>query len=286
MFVHVSVMPKEVLEGLALRPGMTVADLTAGGGGHLALIAEAVAQTGRVFGYDRDPRAHELDAAGGVAVKYPWVKLIQAPFSSISSEVQFDGVLADLGVSSPQLDTPERGLSFMQEGPLDMRMDTSSGETAYELIQELSEEELANVIYQYGEERLSRRIARAIKFVKPLPDSTLALADIIKRAYRGPRSKIHPATRTFQALRIAVNHELDELERLLASLASLVKPGGRAAIISFHSLEDRLVKNYFRNHPEAWRILTKKPLVASDEELSVNPRARSAKLRIAERVNV
>ena len=286
MFVHVPVMPREVLEGLALRPGMAVADLTAGGGGHLRLIAEAVGPTGQVLGYDQDSRAHELDAAGGVAAEYPWVKLTQARFSSIGSVRQFDALLADLGVSSPQLDTPERGLSFMQDGPLDMRMDTHSGKTAYELIGELSEEQLANVIYQYGEERLSRRIARAIKWVKPLPDSTVALADIIKRSYRGPRTKIHPATRTFQALRIAVNHELDELEALLGSLKGLMKIGGRVAIISFHSLEDRQVKNFFRSHPETWRIITKKPLTASDEELSINPRSRSAKLRIAERINL
>lgn len=308
MFKHLPVMSHETLEALALQSGFVVADVTAGGGGHLALLAQAVGPKGCVFALDQDPRAHELDAAGGVACKFPWVRLIQAPFSELPQILKIpfnppllkgeeippfekggpggilDALLADLGVSSPQLDTAERGLSFKHDGPLDMRMNTHAGITAYELIQHSSEEALANLIYELGEERLSRRIAKSIKAEKNLSNSTVAIANLITRAYRGPRTKIHPATRTFQALRMAVNHELDELKSLLSTLNTVIKPGGRVVIISFHSLEDRLVKNFFKENKQSWRVLHKKPLVPSEAELSENPRSRSAKLRVAERV--
>ncbi|MBL4818987.1 MAG: 16S rRNA (cytosine(1402)-N(4))-methyltransferase RsmH [Deltaproteobacteria bacterium] len=309
MYTHASVLPTEILDGLRLQSGSMVADVTAGGGGHLKLIAEAVGSTGRVLALDQDPRAHEPDAAGGVAQEYPWVKLIRARFSELEQVLKetgsrvkpgmtkdgpgmtietplLDALLADIGVSSPQLDDASRGLSFRQDGPIDMRMDPTSGISAYELIQQSSEEELANIIYNYGEERHSRRIARVIKNEKNLSNSTLALANLVARAYRGPRARIHPATRTFQALRIAVNHELEELESLLNQLPRCVKIGGRVAIISFHSLEDRLVKNFFRNNKEDWKIINKKPIIANESELKSNPRAKSAKLRIAERVNL
>ncbi|MES2504189.1 MAG: 16S rRNA (cytosine(1402)-N(4))-methyltransferase RsmH [Myxococcota bacterium] len=291
MFSHIPVMPTEVLEALALAPGMIVADVTAGGGGHLRLLAEAVGPNGQVIALDKDPRAHELDAAGGVAKEFPQVKLVRATFSELPQVLSdlglthLDGLLADIGVSSPQLDTPERGLSFKNDGPLDMRMNPDADLSALELIQSSSETTLANLIYEFGEERQSRPIARAIKAEKNLADSTTALAAIIARAYRGPRGKIHPATRTFQALRIAVNHELDELKALLSNLTSVIKPDGKAAIISFHSLEDRLVKNFFKENRESWLALTKKPVIPSDAEMSQNPRARSAKLRTAQRVN-
>lgn len=292
MFEHLPIMPREVIENLALKPGSIVADVTAGGGGHLKLLAEAVGPTGLVLALDKDARAHELDAAGGVAKAYPQVKLFKATFSELPRIMAeqnikaLDGLLCDLGVSSPQLDTDTRGFSFRNDGPLDMRMDQEAYPSAYELIKNTSETDLANLIYKYGEERQSRHIAKAIKQEKNLPDSTLGLANIIMRAYRGPRGKIHPATRTFQALRIAVNHELAELESLLANLDKIMAPHGRVAFISFHSLEDRPIKHYFKEHPESWRVLHKKPLIATELELSQNKRASSAKLRIAERINL
>lgn len=290
MFEHLPVMLREVMENLAIRPGSMVADVTAGGGGHLKLLAEAVGPAGTVIALDKDNQAHALDAAGGVSATFKQVKLFKATFSELPQILAqqkikaLDALLCDLGVSSPQLDTHERGFSFRQDGPLDMRMDQSSYPTAYELIQQTSETDLANLIYKYGEERQSRRIARAIKSEKNLPNSTLALASIISHAYVGPRSKIHPATRTFQALRMAVNQELSELEFLLSHLEKLMAPKGRVAFISFHSLEDRPIKHYFKQRPESWRVLHQKPIIASEFELSHNKRAKSAKLRIAERI--
>lgn len=282
-------MPQEVIENLAIQPGSIVADVTAGGGGHLRLLAKAVGPTGLVIALDKDSRAHELDAAGGVAKEFKQIKLFKATFLELPKILAeknihaLSGLLCDLGVSSPQLDTDVRGFSFRHDGPLDMRMDQDAYPSAYELIKQTSETELANLIYKYGEERQSRRIAKAIKYEKNLSDSTLALANIVMRAYTGPRGKIHPATRTFQALRIAVNQELSELESLLSNLDSLIKPGGRVAFISFHSLEDRPIKHYFKQHPESWHVLHKKPIIASELELSANKRAQSAKLRVAER---
>ncbi|MEI6805770.1 MAG: 16S rRNA (cytosine(1402)-N(4))-methyltransferase RsmH [Myxococcaceae bacterium] len=292
MFEHLPIMPEEVLENLAIQPGSIVADITAGGGGHLRLLAEAVGPTGLVIALDKDARAHELDAAGGVAKEFKQVKLFKATFSELPRILaeqkikNLNALLCDLGVSSPQLDTDERGFSFRHDGPLDMRMDQEAYPSAYELIRQTSETDLANLIYKYGEERQSRRIAKAIKYEKNLPDSTLGLANIIMRAYAGPRGKIHPATRTFQALRIAVNSELGELESLLSNLDKLMAPNGRVAFISFHSLEDRPIKHYFKQHPESWRVLHKKPIIASELELSQNKRATCAKLRIAERINI
>ena len=229
------------------------------------------------------------DAAGGVAQEFKQIRLFRATFSELPQILAdqkinaLDALLCDLGVSSPQLDTDTRGFSFRHDGPLDMRMDQDSYPSAYELIKQTSETDLANLIYKYGEERQSRRIAKAIKAERNLADSTLALANIILRAYAGPRGKIHPATRTFQALRITVNQELFELESLLSHLDQLIKPNGRVAFISFHSLEDRPIKHYFKQHPESWRVIHKKPIIASESELAINKRAQSAKLRIAER---
>ncbi len=295
---HVPVMLSEVLEALDLKAGDVVVDCTAGGGGHLQAFAERVGTAGRVIALDRDPRAHEDDAAGGVARRYaPRVTLIQRPFSEVRHALDDAGVdaadalFADLGVSSFQLDEGARGFSFQSDAPLDMRMDTTRGETARELIERLDEEELADVIFTLGDERKSRRIARAIKRARPT--TTSSLADVVAaasgsggargrgggRPRRGGGGRVHPATRTFQALRIAVNHELDELDALLASLPSVVRAGGRAAILSFHSLEDRRVKLCFKG--EGVSPLTKKPLVPSDDEIRRNPRSRSAKLRAA-----
>jgi 16S rRNA (cytosine1402-N4)-methyltransferase len=288
-FEHTTVMRGEVVKALAPRAGGTYVDVTLGGAGHTVAILEAEPKA-RIVGLDRDPFAIAA-AQERLAPVADRVTLIRAPFSLVRTELdvrsigRVDGLVADLGVSSPQLDDAERGMSFRREGPLDMRMDPDSGETALELIDRLSDDELADVIYQYGEERRSRRIARSIK--KALADGELRTTFDLRRATVravGPArvGGVDPATRTFQALRIAVNRELEELEALLASLPEVIAEGGVAAIISFHSLEDRLVKRAFQ--VDGWEPLTKKPMTASDEESVQNPRARSAKLRAARRV--
>lgn len=296
--VHMPVLKDEVMELLAIKPGDVVVDATAGGGGHLSAIAEAVGPSGRVIAFDRDPRAHLDDAAGGVARRFAdRVTLVQRPFGDIEAVLgelrisEVDALLADLGVSSMQIDDDARGFSFLREGPLDMRMDTSRGETARELLARVDETELADILYLLGEERASRRIARFIGATRPLPNTTTELAELISRALGGRKGRIHPATKSFQALRIATNRELDELDALLAALRRVVRVGGRAALISFHSLEDRKVKRCFNpvtrtsydDEAHPWRQLTKKPVVPTDEEIDRNPRARSAKLRVAER---
>jgi 16S rRNA (cytosine1402-N4)-methyltransferase len=291
---HVSVLPAEVLAQLDPKPSEVFVDATVGAGGHSQLLAERVLPGGRLIGLDRDPAMLQL--AGPRLASLP-VKLIQAPFSRLREVLDelnldaADGVLADLGVCSDQLDAAERGLSFTQPGPLDMRLDPATGEPASALLRRLSERDLADLIYRYGEERFSRRIARRIVEVRrrePLR-STEQLAELVRRCVpRPPRSRdrrrpaIDPATRVFQALRIAVNDELGELERLLQVLPRCVRPGGRVAIISFHSLEDRLVKQAFRDR-STWETLTRKPVQAGEEEEKNNPRARSAKLRAARR---
>lgn len=286
---HVSVLPAEVIAGLDPKPGQTIVDATVGVGGHTELLAKAVQPGGRVVGIDQDPTMleHARTRLSGLPVS-----LFHANFEDLPEVLQklqidrVDGLLADLGFCSDQLANPARGFSFQHDGPLDMRLDPSSGEPVSALVRRLHERELADIIYRYGEERHSRRIAKAIvetRKTSPI-ETTAQLAEIVRRCV--PRSKglgIDPATRTFQALRIAVNDELGALERLLAVLPECVAPGGRAAIISFHSLEDRLVKQAFRER-EVWEALTKKPVVAADEEIAANPRARSAKLRVARRV--
>jgi 16S rRNA (cytosine1402-N4)-methyltransferase len=284
---HVPVMPVAVLHACAVTPGQLVVDCTAGGGGHLARFADAVGDGGRVIALDRDERAFADDAAGGVARERTNVTLVRSPFSQARAALdelgveRADVVFADLGVSSFQLDEGERGFSFRADAPLDMRMDTSRGETAAEFVASLSESDLADVIYRYGEERGSRRVARAIKQARP--QTTQQLVDAVFRALGPQRGRIHPATRTFQALRIAVNAELLELETLLAALPSLLRPGGRAGFLTFHSLEDRLVKQAFRARRDdgRFRQTTKKPVVADEDEQRTNPRSRSAKLRVA-----
>lgn len=296
--IHISVLADEVLELLAVKAGDVVVDATAGAGGHFGRFAKAVGPTGRVIGLDRDPRAFEDGAAGGIAARFrPQATLHRATFSSVRDVLtqlgvsHVDGLLCDLGVSSMQLDESHRGFSFRNDGPLDMRMDPESGLTAWELLAESDEREIADILYQFGEEHRSRRVARAIKKAWPLPDSTLALADVIARALGGVRGRIHPATKSFQALRIAVNGELQELDALLDVLPDILRPGGRAAIISFHSLEDRRVKHRFRAAASAqdgraavYRLCTKRPVIPSDTEQKENPRSRSAKLRVVERL--
>lgn len=284
-FHHVSVMVEEITNAFAAAQGIVV-DATAGGAGHASALLAAHPGIS-VFAFDRDPRAveaarHRLLPFGARA------RVEQAVFSEIPERLAalgvdaIGGVLADLGVSSEQLADAERGMSFRLEGPLDMRMDPTRGETALELIARLSQDELADVIYELGEERASRRIARCIKqaLANGELETTLDLRRAVVRAV-GPRrvGGVDPATRTFQGLRIAVNRELDQLDALLSTLPLVVRPGGVAAIISFHSLEDRRVKQAFLD--PRYERLTKHPIVASAFELDDNPRSRSAKLRAA-----
>lgn len=290
-FHHRSVMLAETLEALDPRAGRVYADVTLGGGGHAEGILERSAPDGRVIGVDRDEAA--LEAAKVRLARFgDRITLVHGAFAELGRILEGAGVsrvhglVADLGVSSPQLDRAERGFSFRAEGPLDMRMDPSRGETALELIARLGERELADALYQLGEERRSRPIARSIK--NALADGELRTTDDLRRAVVravGPRrgGGIDPATRTFQALRIAVNDELGQLDALLAHLPDVLEDDGVAAIISFHSLEDRRVKYAFRES-DVLAPLTKKPRIAGDEEQRENPRARSAKLRAARRI--
>ncbi len=291
---HVPVLPAEVLDALAPQPGHTIVDATLGAGGHARRIVERLRPDGRLIGIDRDPamlaRAWPaLEAAAGQVA----LTRVHAGFEELRAILDqlgiaaVDGVLADLGFCSDQVDDPQRGLSFQREGPLDMRLNPNEGEPASALLRRLSERELADVLWRYGEERFSRRIARRIVETRrrqPL-ETTSELAELVRRCVPRPRGKrpaIDPATRTFQALRIAVNDELGALEQLLAALPECVQPGGRAVFISFHSLEDRLVKQAFRDRAR-WAVLTRKPVQATEEEVRNNPRARSAKLRAAVR---
>jgi 16S rRNA (cytosine1402-N4)-methyltransferase len=291
---HVPVLPVEVLGLLSPAPGQVFVDATIGAGGHARFLAERLVPGGRLIGLDCD--AAMLELARPRLAGLP-VTLVQAPFSQLGQMLAdqgiaaVDGVLADVGVCSDQLDDPQRGLSFSQPGPLDMRFDPTAGEPARALLRRLGERDLADLIWRYGEERFSRRIARRIVETRrhaPL-ETTEELAELVRRCVPRPAGRrrkppIDPATRTFQALRIAVNDELGELERLLKILPSCVRPGGRVAVISFHSLEDRLVKTAFRNR-SLWEALTRKPVQAGEEEVRSNPRSRSAKLRAALRVS-
>lgn len=309
-FRHIPVLPAEVLHYLSPADGGIYVDGTLGGGGHSALILNAAGENGRLFGFDRDMsaiRAASLALAGFgdrfVAINSNFSEM--EPALSELGITGIDGFLLDLGVSSHQLDTGERGFSFQQDAPLDMRMDKNRGITAAELIAEASHGELARVIREYGEERWAGRIASFIcKAREESPiETTFQLADLIKGAIpKGAwEERIHPATRTFQGLRIAVNEELSSLEKGLEAAVRLLKPGGRGVVISFHSLEDRIVKQMFRNmatgcicpkelplcvcsHKPQVRVLTGKPVTASKDELSLNPRSRSAKLRAVEKL--
>ena len=313
---HVPVLLKEAIDFLNIRRGGTYIDATVGLGGHSYEIAKRLGAPGRLIGVDKDPaalerakaklvvgprssvggeHADERQATEGERADWPRVELVHGSFADLADDrrpttddLRVDGILADLGVSSLQLEDAARGFSFQAEGPLDMRMNTQSGETAEQVVNQADEVTLANLIYEFGEERRSRRIARAIVRSRPIR-STAQLAEIVSAAARpmNPADRrIHPATRTFQALRIFVNRELDDLRELMGIAPQLLKPGGRLVIISFHSLEDRIVKDALREGAkQGWyRLLTKKPVTATEEEIDRNPRARSAKLRAAERV--
>jgi 16S rRNA (cytosine1402-N4)-methyltransferase len=301
---HVPVMAGEVMTYLAPRPAGVYCDATVGYAGHARGILEASAPDGRLVGIDRDPAAI---AAAGEALRTfsDRVTLVQAPFAGLRQVVEqanalpLDGCLLDLGVSSPQLDRPERGFSFRHSGPLDMRMDPSTGETAAQYLRRVTAQELEAVLRDFGEERYAGRLARAIVEARDREDlsTTSALAALVARSVPTHERHKDPATRTFQALRIAVNDELGQLERFLADAPACLRPGGRLVVIAFHSLEDRMVKRRLKALASSrgpWeggptgepvlRLLTRHVVVATDEERARNPRARSAKLRAAERV--
>ena len=305
--MHVPVLLNETLELLVTNPAGTYIDGTLGRGGHAMEILKRLLPEGRLIGLDRDAEAIEQTKE----ILKPFgekVNRIHGNFADMKElcgqigVTEVDGVLLDLGVSSPQFDVAERGFSFSKDGPLDMRMDRTKGRTAADLVNEDDEETLANLIYRLGEDRDSRRIARAIVLERQHGriERTLKLAEIVERAKGGRRGAIHPATQTFQALRMAVNTEMESLEAGLKAGLSMLREGGRMAVITFHSLEDRPVKEFFKRHTvkreslqqggeklvydePAVRLLTKKPLTASKQELADNPRSRSAKLRAAER---
>jgi 16S rRNA (cytosine1402-N4)-methyltransferase len=291
---HIPVMTAEVLQHLRPEQGGLFVDCTVGLGGHSRALLEAGAS--RVIGLDRDPEA----LARARDTLAPWgdrVELVHADYRAIDDVlasrqiVHVDGTLADLGVSSMQFDAPGRGFSFMRDEPLDMRMDRTASETAADLVARSSERDLADVIFQYGEERFSRRIARALveARVEAPVDTTGRLATIVRRAipHRGGHMRIDPATRTFQALRIWVNRELDGLDRFVETAVRRLRAGARLVVIAFHSLEDRIVKHTLRalqQRDGLVQVLTKRPLVPTSDEVDRNPRARSAKLRAAERM--
>jgi 16S rRNA (cytosine1402-N4)-methyltransferase len=291
---HVPVLLEEALSFLNVRPGGVVVDATLGLGGHSAAIARRLGGTGRLICFDRDPEAMEKAQArlddlrlelGG---EMPEVVYQPRSFSAAGEVIapgSLDGLLADFGVSSLQLDEAHRGFSFRHDGPLDMRMNTQTGETAEQVVNQEDENVLADLIYEYGDERRSRRIARAIVRARPI-STTAELAGVISAAAPQMKGeKIHPATKTFQAIRIRVNDELGEIRSLLKSAGTLLKPGGRLVLISFHSLEDRLVKDAFKAFKDegSFEILTKKPVIAEEQEMLRNPRSRSAKMRAAEK---
>lgn len=282
-FSHYSVLSREAIAGLNIVTGGKYLDATVGGGGHSESILKQ-AEDLHLVAIDRDATAIAA-AQDRLADYYPHqVQFWQGNFADYRPEgILFDGIIADLGVSSPQLDVAERGFSFRATAPLDMRMDTSQGITAAEIVNHWQEKQLADLIYNYGEERLSRRIAKKIVQQRPFQTTTDlagAIAAAVPSKYRYGR--IHPATRTFQALRIEVNQELNSLEKLLELAPIWLKPGGMIGIISFHSLEDRIVKHRFRDS-ELLEVVTKKPLTAQPDEQRENPRSRSAKLRFARR---
>ncbi|MDR7016026.1 16S rRNA (cytosine(1402)-N(4))-methyltransferase RsmH [Acinetobacter sp. 3657] len=300
---HISVLLHETIDGvLAGRDSGVFVDATFGRGGHTKLLLSKLDQNARVYGFDKDPQA--LEVAAQLEQEDPRFKIIHASFADIQSELakigiaEVDGIMADLGVSSPQLDQAERGFSFMKDGPLDMRMDNSQGPTAAEWLLKIEEEQLANIIYQYGEERYSRRIAKAIKAAGEIT-TTAQLAEIVKVAHPKWEKHKHAATRTFQAIRIALNKELDDIEVFLPQAVELLKAQGQLAVISFHSLEDRLIKQFIQKEStlaedHGWgmpqqRVDTRRlkkvsRIRASEAEVKENPRSRSAWLRVAERI--
>jgi len=298
-FGHVPVLLQPAIEFVAVRRGGTYIDATLGLGGHSWEIAKRLGRAGRLIGFDKDPAALErarerlTNPAPELAEDWPQIDFVHASFAEVAEHVaqkSVDGLLADLGVSSMQLEDAARGFSFQAEGFLDMRMNPHTELTAEQVVNRFDERELADAIYEFGEERRSRRIARAIVRARPI-HTTARLAEVISavaRPMNPAERRIHPATRTFQALRILVNRELDDLRGLLSARGApqVLRPGGRLVVISFHSLEDRIVKDALRDGARdgSFRVLTRKPIMAEDEEIQRNPRSRSAKLRAGERL--
>jgi 16S rRNA (cytosine1402-N4)-methyltransferase len=303
---HHPVLYKEIIHILQPQSRGHYVDCTVGAGGHAAGILQACTPEGELLGLDVDPQALEL-ARGRLAIYGARVTLVQASYLTLAEQLRklgwppVDGIVLDLGVSSMQLDTPQRGFSFLTDAPLDMRFDPTNPQTAGYLVNTLDERELANIIYQFGEERRSRQVASAIVRARPI-STTRQLAEVVAHATRSGRPGMHPATRTFQALRIAVNRELEAVEEVLPLALAALAPGGRLAVIAFHSLEDRLVKQFMRResqdclcpprqmvctcgHKAALRELMRKPIQAQAEEIQQNPRARSARLRAAQKLS-
>lgn len=315
---HVPVLLEEVLAGLQLKAGATVIDATLGGGGHTSAILQKIGDVGRVLAIDADPAAiRRVSDRLAEPIQAKRLILHHGPFEELAAAAaqhgikQVDGILFDFGLSSFQLETAARGFSFQQSGPLDMRFDPDQPLSADEIVNQWPADELADVLYIYGEEKRSRHIARQIVNNRPIK-TTNALADIVAQAVGGrrkaskqskgkPRSRIHPATRTFQALRIAVNRELTQIDTVLPQCLPLLKPSGRLAVISFHSLEDRIVKQWMREEAATYvkdpslvlggydrqaniKLITRKPITPTDDEIARNPRSRSAKLRVAEKI--
>ncbi len=301
---HVPVLFREVMDAVLPQPGGSYVDATLGAGGHAAGILTASAPDGRLLGIDADPEAVAY-ARQALKIFEDRAVLQVANYRHLGALApalgfeEVDGVLMDLGLSSRQLSDAARGFSFSQDGPLDMRIDRDQGQPAADLVNGLPESELADLFWRYGEERNSRRIARAVVEARPIT-TTGELASVVSRTV-GRREKIHPATRVFQALRIAVNDELEALTQALPQARDLLRPGGRMAVIAFHSLEDRLVKRFYQNeardclcppeaaicvceHRASLRVITRKPVRPTDEEVATNPRSRSARLRVAERL--
>lgn len=304
-YPHLPVLYQEILTALQPHSPGRYVDCTLGAGGHAQRILEASAPDGELLGIDLDPEAIEI-ASQRLAAFGQRATIVRASYTSLKIELhrlgwnQVQGVVLDLGVSSMQFDRPERGFSFREDAPLDMRFDTANGESAAYLVNTLGEKKLADILWRHGEERLSRRIARAILRNRPIT-TTRELAELVRREYGGKVSRIHPATRTFQALRIAVNRELDALEDVLPQAIEALVPHGRLAVIAFHSLEDRIVKQFFHResqdcicppeqpvctckHRASIQVITKHPITTSESELEINERARSAKLRVAEKL--
>jgi 16S rRNA (cytosine1402-N4)-methyltransferase len=304
---HVSVLYHEIINALSPISSGFYIDGTVGAGGHAWGILNASKPNGQLLGFDLDPQALVL-ANQRLSLFQNRVMLIQASYTTMKDHArklgweEVDGITLDLGLSSMQLDSPERGFSFRYDSPLGMRFGDAGQPSAADLLNNLPETEIASILWEYGEERLSRRIARLISEARPVL-TTQQLSKIVERAYGHNKTRIHPATRTFQALRIAVNHELNSIQEVVPIAIEMLKPGGRLAIISFHSLEDRIVKNIFRReakdcicppeqlictcgHKAQVREVTKKPIEAGEEETENNPRARSAKLRIVEKLDL
>lgn len=302
---HQPVLYQQIIHALSPRCEGRYVDGTVGAGGHAYGILQASAPSGELLGLDVDPLALEM-ARARLAKFGRRAVLIQASYTTLREQLarlgwdQVDGVLLDLGISSMQLDTPERGFSFQQDGPLDMRFDPSGGVRAQDLVNELPEAALADILFRYGEEPRARKVARAIVAARPI-HTTARLAAVVARTVGGRRGKTHPATRTFQALRIAVNRELDALEEVLPLALEALAPGGRLAVIAFHSLEDRIVKRFFQResqdclcpprqpvctcgHQAQLKLITRRPIRPQEDEILRNPRARSARLRVAEKM--